>query len=110
MGVENVVWPWISMRVDDDMVIHYGMGRVVGSSMGVFYMCDVPIGSQKLEWIQGDINVLIGLFCRIGLMAKFSNSRMMTCHPGTIRLWMSEKAVGWRITGRGVIYQERPWQ
>ena len=42
----------------------------VGSYMGVFYANDVIIVFRDPEWIQGVINVLIGLFQRVGLLAN----------------------------------------
>ena len=47
------------------------------------------------EWLQGVLDVLIGLFRRIGLMANISKSQKVTCQPGAIRSVLSEDAVGW---------------
>ena len=38
--------------------------------MIVFYSDDGMIGSRDAEWLQVDINVIIGLFRRVGLMAN----------------------------------------
>ena len=71
--------------MDDDAIIHYGLGHAVGQIMGVFYADYGPVGSRYPELIQVDINVLISLFQRIGLMANVSKSKTMTCQPGIIR-------------------------
>ena len=68
-------------------------------SMGVFYTNDGLIGLQDLDWIQGSINVLIGIFRRVGLMANVAKSNMMTSHPGEFREHISEEAFSWRRTG-----------
>ena len=49
------------MTVEDDVVIHNGMGHVVGHIMGVFYADDDIIGLWDPKWLQGDLNVIIGL-------------------------------------------------
>ena len=102
---ENVVRYWLSITVEDDAVIHYGMGHAVGRIMGVFYVEDGLVRFQCLERIQGGIHVLISLFCWIGMMSNVSNSKAMTFHLGTICSVMSEKLVVQRRTGRGGTFQ-----
>ena len=89
MAVDNVVRNWLSMKVEDDAVIHYGLRHALGWSMAEFYAGDIPVGPRDLEWMQGSLNVIIDLFCHIGLMANVTMSKMMTCQPGTIRSVMS---------------------
>ena len=71
-AVDSVVQNWMSITVEDDTFIYCGLVHVVGSIMGVFYADDGPIGLRYLEWVLGGINVLIGLFRRIGLIANVS--------------------------------------
>ena len=40
--------------------------------LGVFYAEDVLLGLQDSEWLQGYLNILIGMFYRIGLMENVS--------------------------------------
>ena len=70
MSVESVIYQWMSIPVEDDAVIHDMLGHAVGWRLGIFYTCDSLLGSRYPEWIQGDLNVLIGLFRQIGLMAN----------------------------------------
>ena len=100
MAVDSVVWYWLSMIVKYEAVIHDGMGHAVGRSLGLFYMGDGIIGSWDLEWLQGDLNTLIGVFHQIVLMDNVAKSKTMTCQPGSIRLGMSEEAVIRRSTGK----------
>ena len=46
--------------------------------MGVFYEDHGMIGLRYPEWIQGVIDVLIGLFRRVCLMANVEKSNTMT--------------------------------
>ena len=77
--------------------------------MGVFYTNNGIIGSQCPEWLQGELNLLIGLFCRIGHMENVANYKIMTCQPGAIWSEISEEVVGRRSTGKVDTYRERLW-
>ena len=83
------------------MVIHDGIGHTVVSSTVVLYKYDGTIGSRYREFFQGAINRPVGLYRQIGLMSNVVNFKRMMCHPGKIRLGMSEEAVGWQSTGKG---------
>ena len=95
------------MTVEDNTDICDGLGHAMGRSMGVLYAEYDLIGSKNQEWLQGTYNVLIGLFLWVGLIANVTKSKIFMCRPGTIRLVMSEEAMGCRSTGRGTTYQER---
>ena len=60
--VENVVSNWIAMTVEDRLVAQEGLGLTVGRCMGLFYAEDNVVGSWDKEWLQGALNVFIGLF------------------------------------------------
>lgn len=106
MKVDIVVRHWMYMTVEDESVIHNGLGHVVMWILGVFYLDDGLLGFHDPEWLQGVLNVLIGLFRRIGLMENLTKSKMMTCQSGAIRLVMSEEVVGRISTGKGDTYRE----
>ena len=105
--VDSVVRNWLSMTVGDNAVIHDGLGHAVGRILGVFYEEDGILGSQYLEWIQGSLNVLIGLLLQIDLMANVTKSKTMTHQPGAIWSGMLKEEVGRKSTGKGATYQER---
>ena len=54
--------------------------------MGVFYAENGLIGPLYPEWLLRTLNVLIGLFLQIGLMANIAKSKTMMCQTGTIKL------------------------
>ena len=95
-----MVCHWMSTAVEDDAVIHDRLGHAVGKMLGVFWAENGIIGSRDPEWLQGALNVLIGLIHQIGLMENFAKSQMMMCQLGEIRLGMSEEVVGWKSTGK----------
>ena len=60
------------MKLEDDVVIHNGLGYLVGQRLGVFYADYSLLGLRYPEWIQGYLKLLIGLFHKIGLMANLA--------------------------------------
>ena len=82
------------MEVEEKSVIHDVLGYVVRWSLGVFYTDDGIIGSRDTEWIQGPLNIRIGLFHRIDLMDNTDKSKTMMCQPGEIRPGILGEAVG----------------
>ena len=61
VAVDRVVRHCLSLAVEDESVIHYGLKMAVGRNMGVFYVDDGLIRLWYSEWLQGDINVFIGI-------------------------------------------------
>ena len=78
MEVDSVICHWLSLKMEDNFAIHDGLGMAVGRSMGLLCADDGLIGSQDLEWIQGTINVLIGLLHGVGLVDNVAKSNTMT--------------------------------
>ena len=62
VAVESVFHHWISLTEEEKSAIHDGFGMVVEISRYMFYADDGLIGSRDPEWLQGGINILIGLF------------------------------------------------
>ena len=79
-----MVQKWMSMIMEDTAVIHDIMGHGVGRSMGVFYAENVLVRSQDPKWLQGALNLLIGLFRKIGLMDNVSKYKTMKFQTGAI--------------------------
>ena len=67
VNINSLIRHWSSLMVEEVAVVHGGLGHMGGRSLVMLYADDGILGSQYPEWIQGDLNVLIGLFQRIGL-------------------------------------------
>ena len=96
----------MSLTVEYKSATHEGLGVVVGQCMGVFYADDGMIGSRNPEWIQGDINVLIGVFIRVGLMENIAKYKTMNYQTGVIHMGISEGGFIQRSKGYGATYHE----
>ena len=64
MILDNMVRNWLLLMVEDKLVVHEGLGLMVGGCLGLFYAVDCMVESIYSEWLQGSLNVLIGLFWR----------------------------------------------
>ena len=82
-------------------VVHDGLGRMVGQSLGVFYFYDGVLVSQELEWIQGALNILIRMFRWIFLADNVTKSKTMTYQLEAIRSRISQEAFFRSSTGEG---------
>ena len=92
--------------VEDQLVAQEGLGLVVGKFLGLFYASDGMVGFLDPEWLQGDLNMLIGLFRRYGLVVNITKSKAMTCQLSTLRYRMLEEEAGKWCTVRGETHQE----
>ena len=90
---DNVIRIWMAMTVEDQRVVHDGLGDTIGRFLGVFYAKNAMVGSRDSDWLQHATNVLVGLFRRYSLGANVAKSRTMTCQNGALRAGMSEEAM-----------------
>ena len=54
------------------------------------------VGLRDPEWLQGALNVPIGIFLRYGMIENIAKSKAMICHTGALRYRMLEEPVGRR--------------
>ena len=94
-----MVCHWMSLTVEDEYYTYEGLGMVLGWCMGAFYEDYGTIGSRDPEWIQGDTNVLIEIFRRVGIMSNVAKYKTTTCQLGVTCTGISEEAFSWRIKG-----------
>ena len=62
--------------VDNGVIVHNRLGYMAVRSLGVFYADYGIIGSREPECLQGALEVLIGLFRRIGLAEMYLIPRL----------------------------------
>ena len=74
MAVDSLVYHWMQLTVEEESATHEVLGTAVGHCMGVLFLDNGIIGSRDPEYIQGSINVLIGIFIRVRLMKMLQNS------------------------------------
>ena len=92
--VDNVVRKWLALMAEDQLVDQEGLGISVGRCMGLFYACYDMVGSRDPEWLQVDLNVLIGLLQLYGMVWNIAKYKSKTCQPKTVRYGILEEVVG----------------
>lgn len=61
MVVNSVVIHWLSFMLEDGAVVHDSLGHVLVRSLVLFCTDDRLLGSWYPEWLQGALNVIIGM-------------------------------------------------
>ena len=64
--------------MEDQLVTQEGLVILVGRCIKLFYTDNGVMVSRDLEWIQGALNVIIGLFRRCALVTNVAKSKTMT--------------------------------
>ena len=68
----------LALTMEDQLVTQEGLVILVGRCIKLFYTDNGVMVSRDLEWIQGALNVIIGLFCRSSLVTNVAKSKTMT--------------------------------
>ena len=53
--------------------------------MAIFYADDAMLASRDLEQLQAALDIIVGLFERVGLRTNTTKTKVMTCVPGKIK-------------------------
>ena len=72
--VNNVIRIWLDMTVEDQRVAHDKMGETIGRCLAVFYAENGMVVSHESEWLQNEMNVLVGIFRSYGLETNVAKS------------------------------------
>ena len=97
----------LSVIADDGSVATGGFGDTVASKLSLFCADDGLIGSREDQWLQQAMDVLVGVFRRVGWAANVGKTKTMTCFPGSMRTGLSNQAYERRVTGQGDSYRQR---
>ena len=87
--VYNVVCNWLALMVDDQLPAQEGLGITLWRCLVIFYANGGMVGSRDPNWLQGDLNVIIGLLRRYVLVANVIKSKVVICQPGALQSGMS---------------------
>ena len=72
------------MTVEDQLVAQEGLGLVVGRCIVLVYTNKCVMGLRCWGWLQGVLNLFIGLFLRYELVANAVKSKVMIFQIGTL--------------------------
>ena len=80
------------------------LGNEGRHQVALFYTYDGMVDSYDPQWLQVDLNTLVGLFDRVGLRKNFGKTVGMVCHPFQAAGDLLEVVYGRRVTGEGPTY------
>jgi hypothetical protein len=108
--VDNVVRYWLSQELDDNGEISDGLRHTIERILALFYADDGCLSTVDHEWLQRALNTLVALFKRIGLETNTQKTVLLTSHPPTDHINLSQQAYKRKITGEGPTFRERQRQ
>jgi hypothetical protein len=63
---------------------------LIATFFAIFYVDDAYLASRDLDFLQRALDVIIGLFARVGLETNAQKMQAMICTPGRIRIQLPE--------------------
>ena len=82
--VDAVVREWMRIMLGPEAAAS-GYGKELRRLMAIFYADDALLASRDPELLQESLDVMVGLFERVGLRTNTKKTKVMTCVPGRIR-------------------------
>lgn len=102
-----VVRYWLLLVCSDGRDSSIGFQARVRNKQVLFYADEGYLASRCTTWLQSSLQVLIGLFSRVGLETNISKTQSMTCFPHSIRGPLSDLVYRKRMSGEGESHWER---
>ena len=106
MVVDTVIRHWATV-VDWEDLGTEGFGRAVGNLAALFYTDDIILAYLRLSRLQEALDVLTGLFGRVGLRYNVYNMVNMVCQLCRTAVSKFEEEYTTHITGERLTYWER---
>jgi len=108
--LDAVIRHWLTLVVNDNGIVTDGFGPTVGERMALFYADDGLLSSTDHQWLQQALDVLIGLFRRMGLQTNAAKTKTMTTFPHYVTTRMTDRAYNRRMTNAGDTHRQRQRQ
>ena len=100
--MDAVVREWLVQAMQDQRhAAQFRMEAQVDHCQGLFYADDGKITSHDAKWLQTLIDILTGLFLRVGFCTNITKTKTMICVPGGIQMLISEAAYKHQSTDQG---------
>ena len=109
INLDCVIRHWKTLTLNDEGAPD-PHGLTVAERLTLFYADDGLLSSIHPEWLQRALDLLVGLFRRIGLETNVGKTATMTCYPGRVPNEWSHHAYKRRLTGDGDSSKDRKRQ
>ena len=88
--VDAVVREWLRQALEEEAAKN-GVAEMARTFIVLFYVDDGYIASRDPVFLQTCLDILVGIFERVGLFTNVKKTKAMTCLPGKIRYSLSEE-------------------
>ena len=89
--VDAVVREWLRQALGEEAAKN-GVAEMARTFIVLFYVDDGYIASRDPVFLQTCLDILVGIFERVGLFTNVKKTKAMTCLPGKIRYSLSEES------------------
>ena len=97
--VDAVVREWLRQALGEEAAKN-GVAEMARTFIVLFYVDDGYIASRDPVFLQTCLDILVGIFERVGLFTNVKKTKAMTCLPGKIRYSLSKESYKKRFTQR----------
>ncbi len=84
--VDAVTREWLRELREGSALEPHEIDRQMATFFAIFYVDDAYLASCNPEFLQRALDVIVGLFSRVGLKTNAQKMQTMICTPGRIRM------------------------
>jgi hypothetical protein len=82
--VDAVAWEWLRILRDENELEEEAIDMLLTTFFAIFYVDDAYLALRDPDFLQRALDVLVGLFPRVGLETNMKKTQTMICTPGRI--------------------------
>jgi hypothetical protein len=97
--VDTIAREWLQKLREGSTLEPYKIDRLMATFFAIFYVDDAYLASRDPDFLQRALNVIVGLFARVGLETNAQKTQAMICTPRRIRIQLPEDSYAWMRGG-----------
>jgi hypothetical protein len=88
--VDAIAWEWLQELREGSALELDKIDCLMATFFAIFYVNNAYLASRNPDFLQRVLNVIVGLFARVGLETNAQKTQAMICTPGMIRIQLPE--------------------
>jgi hypothetical protein len=88
--IDTVAWEWLRELWEGSALEPDGINRLMATFFAIFYVDDAYLASRGPDFLQRALDIIVGLFDRVGLKTNVQKTQAMVCTPRRIRIHLPE--------------------
>jgi hypothetical protein len=97
--VDAIAWEWLQELQEGSTLKPDKTDHLMATFFAIFYVDDAYLASRNPDFLQRALNVIVGLFARVGLETNAQKTQAMICTPGRICIQLPEDLYAWMHGG-----------